>query len=453
MSQVANPLRPTPGAPRPYHFPAFERQRLANGLTVWLVPLPDRGLVNVHLLADAGAAAESEERAGVAALTAHLLVTGTRRLDAAAFAAATERLGIEVSSESSWDSARAAFQALPQHVDEGLGLLAEMVREPRLDADEFERLKGERLADILQARADPGRLAEETFLRQLYADGVPYGRVSAGTPESVASLSVEHVREHHATTWGAQGAHLIVAGGFDPATVLRSVEAHLGEWGGRGAGHRDIEVRAAGARRVVIVDRPGSVQSELRVGNIGIQRTHPNYFGSIVMAAVLGGVFGSRLNLRLREELGYTYGASASFDPRRAAGPLVARAAVETDVTAAALRELLAQLDRLRDEAPSADELAEVRNFMVGVFPLRFESTGGVAAAMEPLAIYGLPDDYWQSYRANIEVIGPDDVRRMAEERIRPDELLILLTGDASQVRDAIEAEGFGPLEVVKPAS
>lgn len=453
MTQVANPRRPAPGAPRPYHFPDFERRTLANGLTVWMVPVAGRGLVNVHLLVDAGAAAEPEELAGVAALTAQLLVTGTRRLDAAAFAAATERLGIEVSSESSWDSARAAFQALPEHVDEGLALLAEMVSQPRLDADEFERLKAERLADILQARADPGRLADEMFLRTLYAADVPYGRLSAGSPESVGALTVEAVRDFHATHWGAGTAHLIVAGGFDAEVVMRAAESHLGSWDGTGPGHRSIKVRPAGRRRVVIVDRPGSVQSELRVGQIGIQRGHRDYFPALVMSAVLGGVFGSRLNLRLREELGYTYGAHASFDPRRAPGPFIARAAVQTEVTAPAIRELLGQLDRLRSEAPTERELAEVRDFMIGVFPLRFESTGGVAAAIEPLAVYGLADNFWQTYRSHLEVVGPDEVRRVADELIRPDELLILLSGDAAQVRQAVEAEAFGSLEVVAAPS
>jgi predicted Zn-dependent peptidase len=170
-------LRPQPTQPRPYHFPPFERTQLANGLTVWLLALPEREVANVHLLVDAGAASEEEAHGGEAALTARLLVTGTRRLDAAAFAEATERLGIEVSSESSWDFARAAFQALPRYVDEGLALLAEMVREPRFDDSEFDRLRSERLADIMQARADPSRLADEMFLRHTYAPGSPYGRL------------------------------------------------------------------------------------------------------------------------------------------------------------------------------------------------------------------------------------------------------------------------------------
>lgn len=444
--------RPAATAPRPYRFPDFARHELANGLRVWLVPLPERELVSVHLLTDAGAASEEEAEAGVAALTAQLLVTGTQRLDAGAFAETTERLGIEVGSESSWDSARAAFTALEDKLSEGLGLLSEMVRTPRLDEREFERLKAERLNDILQARADPGRLADESFLREVFAPGTPYGRLSAGTPDSVESLTVEATRAFHASRYAPNVTHLIVSGAIDPDVALAEIEAHFGDWSGSGPGHRTFEPAQRGGRRVVLVDRPGSVQSELRVGHLGIARGHPRYFAATVMAALLGGVFGSRLNKRLREELGYTYGARCSFDPRRASGPFTANAAVQTEVTADAIRELLGQLERIRDDAPSAAELAEVRDFLVGVFPLRFESTTGIAAAIEPLAVYGLADDYWQTYRSNVESVSTADVAAAAAELIRPDEALVLLTGDAARIRDEIEAASLGPLEVVPAA-
>lgn len=443
--------RPTPLPPRAYRFPAFERRQLENGMTVWFVPLADRELSNIHLLFDAGAAAEEESHAGVAALAAQLLVTGTGTRDAAAFAEATERLGIEVSSESSWDFARASFQALPRFVDEGLALLAEMVRDPRFDPDEFERLKAERLADILQARADPGRLADERFLHHLYDDSTPYRRLSAGTPESVGSLTLDQVRAHHSTNVQPDRSHMIIAGAFDRELVLGAIDKRLGDWRGSSPGHREIRPRAVGGRRLVLVDRPGSVQSELRVGLPGVSRVDARYFPAMVMSAMLGGVFGSRLNLRLREELGYTYGAQASLDPRRAAGPFTARTAVETNVTAPALTELLAQLDRVRKEEAPERELREVKDFLIGVFPLRFESTGGVASAMEPLAMYGLPDDYWQTYRAHIDAVTPAEARAIADELLLPDELLCLVVGDASKVRDDLEATGIGPLEVVSP--
>ena len=444
--------RPPAGAPRPYRFPDFVRHRLPNGLGVWLVPLPERELVSVHLLTDAGAAAEDEPSAGVAALTAQLLVTGTRRLDAAAFAETTERLGIEVSSESSWDSARAGFTALGSKLGDGLDLLAEMLRTPRLDEGEFDRLKAERLNDILQARADPGRLADESFLREVYAPDSPYGRLSAGTPESVESLTVQAVRDYHASRYAPDVADVVVAGAIEPDAALDAVERHHGDWSGTGPGHRTLEPRQRGGRRVVLVDRPGSVQSELRVGHLGINRHHPRYFPAMVMAALLGGVFGSRLNRRLREELGYTYGARCSFDPRRAPGPFTANAAVQTEVTVDAIRELIGQLERIGQATPDDDELTDVRNFLVGVFPLRFETTSGIAAALEPLAIYDLPDDYWHTYRSHLEAVTPQDVLDAARELVRPDEALILLTGDAGRVRDELEAAELGPLEVI-PAS
>jgi predicted Zn-dependent peptidase len=450
MTATANPMRPTPGAPRPYHFPQFERRRLDNGMTVWMVPLAGATMVNVHLLVDAGAASEDEEHGGVAALTAHLLVTGTQRLDASAFAEATERLGIEVSSESSWDSARAAFQSLPEHMEDGIELLAEMVREPRLDPAEFERLKAERLAEILQSRADPGRLADEMFLRHLFDPGTPYRRLSAGTPETVGGLTLDDVRSFHATNWAPEGAHLIVAGSIDPEAVMRAGQMRLGDWSGRGPGYRTLQPATAGGRRAVIVDRPGSVQSEIRIGHLGIDRHHPTYFPALVLGAMLGGVFGSRLNLRLREELGYTYGARAAFDPRRAAGPFSAAAAVQTEVTADAIREMLGQLTRIREGAPSETELHEVRDYLVGVFPLRFETTGGVTMAIEPLAIYGLADDYWQTYRASLEAVGANEVLSAANELIHPDQALILAVGDASLIREEVAAAGFGELEVVQ---
>lgn len=440
-------LRPIAGAPRDYRFPDVVRHTLANGLGVWLVPLADRELVSVQLLTDAGAAAEDEAQGGIAALTAQALPSGTRRLDATAFAETTEALGIDVGSESSWDSARASFASLGTHLHAGLALLAEMLRTPRFDPGEFERLKSERLNNILQARADPARLADESFLRQVYADDVAYGRPSAGTPETVEGIGVDDARAFHADRYAPNVADLVIAGAIDPDAALALVEAELGDWDGTGPGHREIRPRPRGGRRVVIVDRPGSVQSELRVGHPGIDRHHPRYFPALVLGALVGGVFRSRLNTRLREELGYTYGARASFDPRRAAGPFLASTAVHTEVTADAVRETLAQLESVREAAPPDDELREVRDFLVGVFPLRFETTAGIAAAIEPMAVYDLPGDWWQTYRANLEAVGPDDILETARELIRPDEALILVTGDAGRIRDELEQAGFGPTE------
>jgi zinc protease len=450
MTATVNPMRPPAGVPRGYRFPSFTHRQLSNGLTVWLVPVSGSNLLNVHMLLDAGAAAEDEAHGGVAALTARLMVTGTRRLDASAFAEATERLGIEVSSESSWDSARAAFQALPQHMDAGLALLAEMIQEPRFDPTEFERLKAERLADILQSRAEPGRLADEHFLRYAYDAGTPYRRLAAGTPETVGPIVRDDVVGFHATHYRPGSSHLVIAGSFDTDAVVAAADRHLGGWEGSGPGHRTFAPKAGGGRRVVIVDRPGSVQSELRIGHLGIDRYDPRYFDAITMSIALGGLFWSRLNRRLREELGYTYGAHCGFDPRRAAGPFIAAAAVQTEVTAPAIGELVGLLEAAREAPFEEAELRDARDFLVGVFPLRFETTGGIAAAIEPIAVYDLADDFWQTYRASVEAVGTAEAHAAAVELIRPDELLILAAGDAAKIRGEVEALGMGPVEVVE---
>jgi predicted Zn-dependent peptidase len=200
---------------------------------------------------------------------------------------------------------------------------------------------------------------------------------------------------------------------------------------------------------VVIVDRPGSVQSELRVGHIGIDRYDPRYFPAIVMATIVGGMFWSRLNRRLREELGYTYGARCGFDARRSAGIFSSAAAVQTEVTAPAMGELVALLEAARAAPFDEVELREARDFQIGVFPLRFESTGGIAFAIEPIAIYGLADDFWQTYRDRIEAVGPAEAHAAAVELIRPDEMLIMAVGDAAKVRESVEALNLGPVEVV----
>jgi len=447
-----NALRPAPGPPRPYHFPEFTHRPLGHGLTLWVVPLPDREMVSVQLLVDGGAAAESEPEGGIAALTAETIVTGTRRLDGHAFAEATERLGIEMFADSSWDVARSGFSALADRYLAGLELLAEMVREPRFDEGEFDRLREERLADILQSRSEPGRLAEEWFLHAVYADDSPYARLSAGTPETVEPLTVEQAQTHHARHWRPDRAHLVVAGPVGVDDVERAAEATLGDWDGTSPGHRTIPVADRGGRRILIVDRPGSVQSELRIGHVGIERGHPDYFAALVMAAVLGGTYNSRLNQRLREELGYTYGARAAFDPRRAAGPFGARAAVQTEVTTDAVRETLAVVEGMRAAPPDEAELRHVIDYLVGIFPLRFETTGGAAAGIEPIAVYGLDHDWWATYRDRVEAVGPVQVHDAAVDLLRPADALIVLAGDAARVRPDLEAAELGPIEVVRPA-
>jgi predicted Zn-dependent peptidase len=207
---------------------------------------------------------------------------------------------------------------------------------------------------------------------------------------------------------------------------------------------------ALDTRLVRLVHRPESVQTEIRIGHPGLPRRIPDYHAVSVMTTILGGLFNSRLNMNLREDKGYTYGAGAGFDLRRAAGPFAARAAVNTEVTVPAIREMLRELERMRDETVTDAELRASRDFLIGVFPLRFETPGPVVGSIAGLVVHDLPDDELARYRDGIEAVGADDVRMAARAHLHLERAGIVLVGDAERIASDVEAAGFGPLRVVR---
>ncbi len=223
------------------------------------------------------------------------------------------------------------------------------------------------------------------------------------------------------------------------------------DWTGEGAAHDEIDATSAvTGRSVRVVDRPGAVQTEIRIGHPGLPRRHPDFHAVAVMSAILGGLFNSRLNMNLREDKGYTYGASAGFDLRRARGPFTARAAVNTEATIPALHEFLHELDRIREDRVTDAELDAARDFLIGVFPLRFETPGPVAGSLAGLFVHDLPDDELARYRAAIEAVSADDVLRVARDHVHPDVAAIVLVGDHEQFAGALEAEDLGRVEIVR---
>ncbi|HSS35001.1 MAG TPA: insulinase family protein, partial [Patescibacteria group bacterium] len=205
-----------------------------------------------------------------------------------------------------------------------------------------------------------------------------------------------------------------------------------------------------GGRRLRLVDKPGAPQTEIRVGHVGVARRIPDFHALSVLGAILGGLFNSRLNMKLREEKGYTYGAHAGFDLRRAAGPFSARAAVNTEVTAAALSDLLAELDRIRAERVTDAELRAARDFLIGVFPLRFETPGPIVQALAGIVVHELPDDELARYRERIDAVSADDVLAAAQAHLHLEQAAAVLVGDASAIASSLEVVGFGPVEVIR---
>ena len=443
--------RPGAASPRPYEFPAFRRQRLSNGLTVMAADLPGRPLVSASLVYRIGAADEPAGLAGATVLAARTLTEGTERYDAVGLVEAAERLGASIHVEAGWDALQAGVDVPASRLGQALELLAEVVEHPTFPESEFERLRDERLNDILQARAEPRRRADEGYAATIYAGESPYHRPAGGTTETVGRLTRDSIRSVYRRGFDPASITLIVAGDLGGQDLPSIAERLMGSWSQApeaGPVSRPVDRGSTTGRHVRVIHRPGSVQSELRAGHVGVPRRIEDFHAVSVLSAILGGLFNSRLNRKLREEKGYTYGASAGFDLRRASGPFTARAAVATAVTAPAVSDMLEQLERIRESPVESGELVAARDFLVGVFPLRFETPGPVVTALTGIAVHGLPDDELARYRPAIEAVTIDAVLASARKRIRPERFAIVMVADADQVVPDLEAAGLTPLVI-----
>lgn len=441
--------RPQPGIPREYSFPSIERSTLSNGLRIAVASMPRLPLVTVLALVDAGASCDDAGREGAAALTMSALAEGTLQLDGATLTERFEALGTALSSASDWDDATTHLAVTPERLEAAINLLGDVLTTPAFAHKDVERLKAERLAELMQQQVEPRGLADDRFTEYLFAPGSRYALPCAGSMTSVRALDAARLRALHAARYAPETTTLVFAGAVASARAVRLAERAFGGWcGARPPDMRvDDSVSSAG-RQVHIVNKVGASQSELRVGHGGVPRSHPDYFAIVVMNALLGGLFSSRINLNLRERNAFTYGARSTFEWRRGAGPFVVSTAVKTEVSDAATREILLEIGRMREENVSADELSLATAYLDGVFPIRYETTNAVAQAIAIAQVYGLRDDYYTRYRERIRAVTSDDVLRAAQNFLHPERLLIVAVGDAAAIRAPMEQLGAGPVSV-----
>jgi zinc protease len=439
--------RPLPGPRRPYRFPAFERTRLPNGIELLVAPVRRLPLVSIRFVLDNGARSELRERAGIASLAAGALAEGTTRLDAGALADEFERLGGALQSYATWDATHVRTTVLSSRLEAALSLLAEVVRMPAFNAREVERLKEERLAELLELRSEPRGLANERFNSWLYQPTSRFSLEEGGSERTVASLTRESCKEWHAQQFAPTVTALVIAGDVDVGQVAKLATTMLGDWSSPAPVEPRVDDSPASTIRAVrLLNRTDAPQSELRLGHVGLRRSDPDYFDVVVMNAILGGVFNSRINLNLRERNAFTYGAFSSYEWRRDAAPFLVSTAVATAVTAPAIREVLVELERMQQGPPSEDELSLSTSYLDGVFPIRFETTDAIAGALASLVTLRLRDDYYDTYRDRIRAVTGEDVLRAAQRHIHLDRLQILAVGDHAHVLPTLDELKLGPV-------
>lgn len=442
-------MRPVPLPPRPYHFPGFSRRRLANGLQVVAASVRKLPVASVIAMVDAGAVCDPRGCEGVGQLTAELLLEGTEKRDGVALADGFERLGASVEVTTDWDGAIISLSAMSSRLPEAMALLGEVIRQPAFSGREVERLRAERLAERLQLRAEPRGLADEMFARVLYEPHSRFALPENGTDASVKAITRQDIRSFYVSRYQPGTVTLIIAGDISADDAMRMVESSFGDW--RGTAGATVESSFAPAREhraLHVVAKPDAKQSELRIGAVYLPRNHPDYHASVVMNAVLGGLFSSRINLNLREKHGYTYGAFSKIDWRRQAGPFVVSSAVQSESTAPAAREALGEIERFRDDVIDEDELTLATNYLVGVFPIRFETTAAIAGALASLVRYELPENFYDTYRDLMRAVTPAEVQRVARQHLDPSALQLLVVGNPEAVQKPLTDLGFGPLTV-----
>lgn len=438
-------VRPTPGTPRPYHFPRFKRERTNSGVEVITALAPKLPLVSIVALIDAGAVRDPAGREGLAVLTAKLLMEGTVERDGAALVEAFEQLGTSVEATATWDSAMVRLTVLASHLEPAMVLLSDVLRHPGFRERDIARLKSERSAELLQIQADPRELADRSFEHFLYAPSSRYAHAEGGSRGSVAGITRADVESFYRAEYGPERLTVIIAGDLDPSMAMQVVDGTFGGWTGAVRKPQAICDDVSGhEHHIRIVSKTDAPQSELRIGHRGVPRSHPDHFPLVVMNAVLGGLFSSRINLNLREVHGYTYGAYSRFDWRRNAGPFVISTAVESGVTADATREIIDELERMQEAPVSVEELSLATSFLEGVFPIRYETTSAIVEALAALVTYGFPSDYFDTYRAHIRTVTTADVLRVAREHLHPQEVLVVAVGDADVVEGPLARLNLG---------
>ncbi len=441
---------PEPGPIRAFHFPEVVPGSMDNGLELRVVRMPRLPVVSVSLVLNAGESWLARDRAGLAVLTGDCLEGGTEALPGNELAEALEGIGASLRVSTGWDATTVSLSCHADRLVEALPILAGLIRRPAFPDDEVARVRAQHLASLEERRKQPGKIAADAALGEIFADEVPYARPTAGLPESVEELGTNAVRSFADEAYRPGDGGLVVAGDVGPEELEAMAAEHLGSWSGEGRGRPEFRARPrSDERRIVVVDRPGSVQSEIRMGHVGIRKSSEDYFPILVFNTILGGTFTSRLNQSLREEHGYTYGVRSRFSARREPGPFTISTAVETAVTADAVDEALRQVEALVADGPTEEEVASARDYVVGVFPLRFETTGQVSSRIAELIVYDLPDDFHAAFRDRVRGVEPADVEEAARRRVHPDEMAIVVVGDADEVAGPLEALGLGPVEVV----
>jgi zinc protease len=444
---------PKAAAARVPTLPAPQSFVLANGLKVLYLQRPNLPIVSAQLVVDAGRAAGDPSFRGVSDFTAAMLEEGTATRSSQQLSDEIEHLGAAYDSQTSRDVTSLEIDALARNFPDALALLADMAQHPTFPPAEIERQRDSRLSTIAELREDAGALADVALARALYGSAHPYGSSTIGTVASVKRIGQADLRSLWQRYFRPDNAALIVVGAIDGQSLKTLVERLWGGWrpaadGPLAAGNATSAKAATSPARVIIIDKPDSPQTELRIGRIGTVRTNPDFPSMQVLNEAFGGAYTSRLNLDLREDKGYTYGIGSRFTYGRAPGTFVIRTAVRSDVSTPAVKEVFAQLKRVAASPLSSEELRRARGSLTQSLPGLFETNEATANSFADLFAYGLPLDYYRGLPAQFGTATAPALEGLARRYLDPAGMVLIAVGDRKHLQRDLQTLRLGPLEV-----
>jgi len=430
-----------------FTFPTIVRHELPNGLAVRTIEHDTVPVVTMALLVDGGSKTDPAGQEGLAALTADMVDEGVGDLSTIDLSDALARIGAEYSADVGPDATHFSLTTLARFADRGASLLADIVTRPSLREADFERVRQLRLDRLRQLKDSASAVADRAFLRLLYSDH-PYGHLSAGHVASLRALTLDRVVAFHAATFQPSRATLVIAGPMPHDGLLRVASEAFSGWASRStSATMSIAAPTASPGALAVVSRDGAAQSELRIGHLSAARSTPDYAALLVMNAILGGQFVSRINLKLREEKGYTYGARTGFDWRRGLSPFSVEASVHTAATADAIKDCLSEFQQISgSRPPSEQELTLAKASLTRGYPRGFETAQQVARSVASLVLHDLPDSYFEDFIPRVQAVTGAEVVDAARRYVDPSRAVTLIVGDYRAIETSL-----GSLDIGRP--
>ncbi len=433
---------PKPGPQPRLSLPPIEKTKLSNGLEVWMVRQTELPIVSMNLVLRSGSANESDNKVGVAGLTAQLLDDGTKTRSAVDIVNELQSIGANIGSSSGWDSTNVTLQTLTKNLDQALEIYSDVIQHPAFPSTEFESLRARQIIGLRQQKSNPNAISNVVYNKVLYGNH-PYGRDN--TEATLKAISRDDLVSYYGSTYVPNNGVLIVAGDFDAKSLKSKLEKAFSGWKPGETSMRSLPGTASQEKTAIyLVDRPNAAQSVVAIGQVGVDRMNPDYFPITVMNSILGGAITSRISMNLREEKGYTYGARSTFSYRRGAGPFTAGGDIQTAVTKESIIEFMKELNGIRGDRPvTQKELDYNKQSLIRRYPAAFETVGGISGQLASLVVYGLPDSYFNDYIGKINAVSLDDVNRVAKKYLDPSKMAIVIVGDRKVVEPGLKELGY----------